>query len=152
VADGTILAEFAAPAFVSWAKEQIAGGQHTVGRTESHRLTVFAFTCVDPVAAIARQQLRPLIASAIASGKIDAQIEPLGILPRVRNLLEKGGQSHLAAEMPDEWVDELAIAGPPADCRRAMHRLVEAGADTVVLVPLPDKGLDELDVFARYLL
>ena len=153
VADGTILAEFAAPAFVSWAKEQIADGQQAAGRPEDpHHITVFAFTCVDPVPAAARQQVRPLIAAAIASGKIDSQIGPVGILPQVRELLAKGGQSRLEAEMPDEWVDELAIAGPPEDCRRAIQRLVEAGADTVVLVPLPDKSPDELDVFGRYLL
>jgi len=152
VADGTILAEFSAPAFVSWAREQIAGGQQAVGRADPHRLTVLAFTCVDPVAATARQQLRPLIASAIAAEKIDAQIAPMGILPQVRELLESGGQAHLEAAMPDEWVDELAIVGTPEDCRRAIHRLVDAGADTVVLVPLPDKSPNELDLFVDYLL
>ena len=152
VADGTILAEFAAPAFVSWAKEQIAGGQKVGGRSEAHRLTVFAFTCVDPVAATARHQVRPLIAAALASGHIDSQIGPLGILPQVHDLLEKGDQSHLEAAMPDEWVDELTIAGRPEDCRRAIRRLVDAGADTIVLIPLPDKGLAELDLFVRYLL
>ena len=54
--------------------------------------------------------------------------------------------------MPDEWIDKLAIAGPPEDCLRAIQRLVSAGADTVVLVPLPDRDLGELDLFSRYLL
>lgn len=150
VADGTILAEFAAPAYVSWAREQIASGKREAGHDREHRLTVFAFTCADSTTAY--QQLRPLIASAMASGKIDAQIAPLGILPQVHEYLKSGGQESLEAAIPDAWIDQLAIVGTPEDWGQAIRRLVEAGANTVVLVPLPDKGLDELDVFARHLL
>ncbi|MBE7555534.1 MAG: LLM class flavin-dependent oxidoreductase [Anaerolineales bacterium] len=149
VADGTILAEYAAPEYVAWVREQIKTGQKEAGRTAPHRLTVFAFTCVD---ADARQQLRPLAAAALAAGKIDAQIAPLGILPKVQELRENGGKQRLEEEAPDAWLDKLAIVGRPAECVQAIHRLVEAGADTVVLVPLPGKSLNELDVFARHLL
>jgi alkanesulfonate monooxygenase SsuD/methylene tetrahydromethanopterin reductase-like flavin-dependent oxidoreductase (luciferase family) len=54
--------------------------------------------------------------------------------------------------MPDEWIDQLAVVGPPEACAASIGRLVEAGADSVVLVPLPDKDLDELDLFAGRLL
>ncbi|GIK38381.1 MAG: N5,N10-methylene tetrahydromethanopterin reductase [Chloroflexota bacterium] len=151
VADGTILAEYAAPEYVTWARAQITTGQQEAGRTVPHRLTVFAFTCVDDAGA-ARRQLRPLVASALAAGKIDAQIAPLGILPKVQELRENGGRQRLEEDMPDEWLDKLAIVGRPAECVQAVHRLVEAGADTVVLVPLPGKSLSEIDVFARHLL
>jgi 5,10-methylenetetrahydromethanopterin reductase len=151
VADGTILAEYSAPAYVSWAREQIACGQQEVGRVNPHRLTVFAFTCVDSHRSTACQQLRPLITSAIASDKIDSQIAPLGILPKVREFLENGGPPRLEAEMPDEWIEQLAIVGTPEECMLAIRLLIDAGANTVVLVPLPDKSLDELDLFARHL-
>lgn len=151
VADGTILAEFAAPEYVVWAREQITTAQQEVGRNTPHRLTVFAFTCVDPDAAAARQQLRPIVASAIAAGKIDVYLAPLGLLPKLQEFKEKGGQHRLEEEMPEAWLDKLAIVGRPRECVEAIHRLVEAGADTVVLVPLPGKSLGELDVFARHL-
>ncbi len=54
--------------------------------------------------------------------------------------------------MPDEWIDELSVTGTPEDWTLAIDRLVEAGADTVVLIPLPEKGVDELDVFAQHYL
>ncbi|MFC2055424.1 LLM class flavin-dependent oxidoreductase [Chloroflexota bacterium] len=152
VADGTILAEYAAPAYVSWALEQIARGKQEDGYDRAHRLTVFAHTCADSTTTTARQQLRPLIASAIASGGFDAQIAPMGILPQVHEYLKSGGQERLEAAIPDAWIDQLAIAGSPEEWGLAIRRLVEAGVNTVVLVPLPDKGLDELDVFARHLL
>jgi alkanesulfonate monooxygenase SsuD/methylene tetrahydromethanopterin reductase-like flavin-dependent oxidoreductase (luciferase family) len=151
VADGTILAEYSGPAYVAWAREQIAIGQQGAGRDGPHRLTVFAFTCVDTQPSTARQQLRPLIASAIASGKIAAQIAPMGITPKVGEFMEDGGQGRLEEEMPDEWIDELCIIGTAEECLLAIRRLVDAGADTVVLVPLPDKSLDELEKFARFL-
>ena len=152
VADGTILAEYAAPAYVSWAREQIARGVQEAGNDREHRLTVFALTCADSPTTTARQQLRPLIGSAIASGGIDVQIAPMGILPQVQEYMKSRGQEGLEAALPDAWIDQLAIVGTPEDWALAIRRLVEAGANTVVLVPLPDKGLDELDVFARHFL
>ena len=151
VADGTILAEFTAPAYVSWAREQIARGVGEAGDDREHRLTVFALTCTDSPTTTARQQLCPLIASAMASGGIDAQIAPMGILPQVHEYMKRGDQEQLEAALPDAWIDQLAIAGTPEEWELAIRRLVEVGANTVVLIPLPDKGLDELDVFARHL-
>jgi alkanesulfonate monooxygenase SsuD/methylene tetrahydromethanopterin reductase-like flavin-dependent oxidoreductase (luciferase family) len=151
VADGTILAELAAPAYVAWALEQIENGKKEIDHDRDHRLTVFAFACTDSDTATARQQLRPLIASVIASGEIDAQLVPMGVLPQVHEYIKSGGQEHLEAAMPDAWIDQLAITGTPDEWDLAIRRLVEAGANTVVLVPLPDKDLDELDVFTRYI-
>jgi alkanesulfonate monooxygenase SsuD/methylene tetrahydromethanopterin reductase-like flavin-dependent oxidoreductase (luciferase family) len=152
VADGTILAEYAAPEYVSWAREQIANGKREAGHDREHHLTIFALACASSTTATARQQLRPLMASALASGGIDMQIAPMGILPQVHKLMTSGSQAHLEAGMPDAWIDQLAIVGTPEDWRLAIRQLVKAGANTVVLVPLPNKGLDELDIFARHVL
>lgn len=151
-ADGTILAEFAAPAYVSWAREQIESGKQEAGHDRDHRVTVFAWACVGATVDAARQELRPLMAPAITSGKLDAQLAPMGILPQIKELKKSGDIEHFEAAMPDSWIDQLAIAGTPQDWRAAIDRLVEAGADTVVLVPLPDKDPQELDRFARYFL
>jgi alkanesulfonate monooxygenase SsuD/methylene tetrahydromethanopterin reductase-like flavin-dependent oxidoreductase (luciferase family) len=152
VADGTILAEYAAPAYVAWAREQIESAKREAGIDREHRVTVFAFACAGESADTARQQLRPLISSAIASGKIDSQLAPMGIMPQVQEILKRGGVEHLETAMPDAWIDQLAIAGTVEEWALAIDRLLEAGANTVVLLPLPDKGLEELDLFARHCL
>lgn len=152
VADGTILAEYAAPAYVTWARGQIAKGQQEAGRTGNHRLTIFNFTCVEAQSASARRQLRPLLASAIANEKIDAQIAPLGILPAVEEMMAGGGRLRLEEEMPGEWIEQLSISGTPEECVGAIGRLDDAGANTVVLIPLPGKDLHELERFASQLL
>jgi alkanesulfonate monooxygenase SsuD/methylene tetrahydromethanopterin reductase-like flavin-dependent oxidoreductase (luciferase family) len=152
VADGTILAEFSSHATVSWALEQIDAGRQEAGHDRPHRLTLFAFVCLEDDVAAARLQLRPLVAAAVAAGNMNAQIAPLGILPAVEEMLANGGRARLEQEMPDEWIDQLAAVGPPETCAAAIGRLVDAGADSVVLVPLPDKNLAELDLFAGRLL
>lgn len=152
VADGTILAEFSSPEYVAWAWQQIAAGQQQAGRSEPHRVTVFAFTSVDPDGAAARQALRPYIASAIAVEKIDVYLTALGILDEAHALAQNRTVAQLAEALPDEWITKLAVAGTPAECARSIQRLAEAGTDSVVLVPLPDKGVDELDILAQHLL
>jgi 5,10-methylenetetrahydromethanopterin reductase len=152
LADGTILAEYSSPAYVSWAKDQIEKGQRDAGDRRHHRLTVFAFACTNSHDVCAHKQLRPLIAGAIASGKIDAQISPMGILPQAHEFVTSGGQKSLEENMPNDWIDQLAITGSPEEWKLAIARLVENGADTVVLVPMPGKELQEIEVFAEYYL
>ena len=151
VADGTILAEYSSPAYISWAREQIEGGRLQAGHDREHRVTVLSYGCAGSTTAAAREQLRPLMTPAILSGNLAAQLVPMGILPQVHELMKGGDSEHLAAAIPDAWIDQLAIAGTPEEWMLAINRLVEAGADAVVLVPMPDKGLDELDVFANHL-
>lgn len=152
IADGTILAEFSPPAFVSWALEQINSGRIEAGHHRPHQVTVLTYVCLEDEITEARQQLRPMAAKAVASGKINAQIAPLGILPAVKEMLDNGGRALLEQELPDAWLDQLAALGPPEACAAAIGRLAKAGAGSVVLVPLPDKGVDELDHFASRLL
>ncbi|HEX3052953.1 MAG TPA: LLM class flavin-dependent oxidoreductase [Aggregatilineaceae bacterium] len=131
-ADGTILAECASPAYIAYARGLIAQGQPD---RQAHRLTVYTFCEVDDDAQAARDRLRPLIAPIIASGGIHSQIAPLGIVPQVDALLAEGGAARLEAEMPDEWIDQLAVVGTPADCAAALQRMAEAGADSIVFIP-----------------
>jgi alkanesulfonate monooxygenase SsuD/methylene tetrahydromethanopterin reductase-like flavin-dependent oxidoreductase (luciferase family) len=144
-ADGTILSEYTNPAYMTWAKKQIKTGRAEARRTSPHRLTVFAFTAAE------RDALRPLAAGAIASGKIDPKLAPMGILAEAQKIREAGGQAALQAEMPDAWIDQLTITGSPDEWRAAINRFSDLGAASVVLVPRPDAGLDEVKAFAHHL-
>ena len=63
-------------------------------------------------------------------------IEVYGIREELGSLLA-GGVDRLAAEMPDRWLDDLAVTGDPDECARQIRRLMDAGADSVALFPLP---------------
>ena len=53
--------------------------------------------------------------------------------------------------MPGEWIDQLTIAGTPEDWQNAIERFAALGAHSVVLVPLPDADLDEIERFKQHL-
>jgi len=113
-ADGTILSEPSSPPYIEWAREQIAA-------TRPHALTVYAWCAMDADGDAARARLRPLLAGRFAEG--GPQVEQLGIPEELR------------ATVPDEWLDQAAVAGTPQECAAAIARIHDAGADTVVLVP-----------------
>ena len=76
----------------------------------------------------------------------------MGILPKVQEMMANGGRRRLEEEMPNEWIEQLSISGTPEECVKAIGRLVDAGADKVVLIPLPGKDLQELERFASQLM
>jgi alkanesulfonate monooxygenase SsuD/methylene tetrahydromethanopterin reductase-like flavin-dependent oxidoreductase (luciferase family) len=91
---------------------------------------------VDSDRAAALNTLRPLIASGIASGNLTAHLAPLGLVDEARRLMADGDAARLERDMPDDWIAQLAVAGTPSDCRDAILKLADAGADSIVLVPL----------------
>ncbi len=149
MADGTILAEYSSPAYVSWARQQIEMGKKE-GDQRHHHLTVFVLACA-AAADEARARLKPLVASAILSGTKDMYFAPLGILPQIEKLRQGKDVESLTPLIPDEWIDELAIFGTPEDWNLSIEHNVNAGADSIVLVPLPNTGVDELDIIAEQL-
>lgn len=152
VADGTILSEYSAPAYVSWAKEKIRQGQQENGRDQEHRLTVFNFACAGKSTEEARRELRPMVAEAMSFGNgNNPKFAAMGILDQVNEYKKTMEKKQLEKAVPDEWIDRLTVAGTPEDWEASITQLVDAGAQSVVLVPLPNKGVDELDAFTRQL-
>ena len=68
-------------------------------------------------------------------------------------MIEAGGAAAIEAGMPDDWLDWLAVAGTPADCRAGIEALFDAGATKVVLCVVPSEELPEqLEVFGSEVL
>jgi alkanesulfonate monooxygenase SsuD/methylene tetrahydromethanopterin reductase-like flavin-dependent oxidoreductase (luciferase family) len=154
-ADGTILTELSAPGYVRWARQQIDAGRAEAGRTDPHRITVYALLSHDADSAKARGAIRRDIAWFLRSGGLGTQLGEAGIAAQADALVAATpDDGALAAAIPDEWIDLLAIAGDGAECARAVQGLRAAGADAVVLVPPedPDLALDQLAAVSRCLL
>jgi alkanesulfonate monooxygenase SsuD/methylene tetrahydromethanopterin reductase-like flavin-dependent oxidoreductase (luciferase family) len=105
------------------------------------------FSAVDTDGQAARQRLRPMIA-ALLSHRLTDYVRPLGIEADINALLEKGGRERLEQEMPDAWIDQMAIVGTPDECAASIRRLMDAGANSVVLVP-EHLGIDGLEQAAK---
>jgi 5,10-methylenetetrahydromethanopterin reductase len=137
VADGTILAETASPAYVRWARDRIDEGRREAGRRDDHRLTVYAHLDFDE----SRRSARREIAARLSDGR--PLPPPDGELAtEIAELLARtSGVDELAGALPEGYVDRFAAAGTAAQCAGAVAALRDAGADAVVLVPPRDPQL-----------
>ncbi len=151
-ADGTLLSEFVSPAYVRWARQQIAQGQAAVGRSDPHRVTVYTWCAVDADGQAARESLRPLIGEFLRLAPASAHIRALGIGQEIADLLANVGPDRFVAEYPDEWIDQVAVVGTPDECVAAIRALVEAGANSVVLVPMLGEDVAAIDRIAGLIL
>jgi len=149
VGDGGLLSVLASPEYVRWARklvdEGVAARPSGDERDTFVQLPVYCFLSVDPDSAAAKAALRPILAfylAAIGPGPLtdaygDASAE-------LTAMLAAGGPETVAAEMPDAWIDDLAVAGDPEECAAKIGRYLDAGADTVVLSPMPPETAPEM--------
>jgi alkanesulfonate monooxygenase SsuD/methylene tetrahydromethanopterin reductase-like flavin-dependent oxidoreductase (luciferase family) len=117
VAEGTVLDSLSSPAYVRWARERIDAGRRAAGRTDAHRLTVYAWLAAgaDAEAAVRR-----------AAEQTRAQ-----------------GGPQAAFLQPDTPLSDLAVAGDHESRAGTLAAFQRAGADCVVLVsPDPQAPLD----------
>lgn len=140
VADGTLLSILVGPEYVTWARERVGVGAQRGGRDAAdHELTAFAVYHVAEDRDAARQALRPTVAFYLAAGGANAITRRAGIADELVEMIERGGVDTVAEEMPDEWVDALTVSGTPEDCIDGIQRLLDGGADSVALFPIPSE-------------
>jgi alkanesulfonate monooxygenase SsuD/methylene tetrahydromethanopterin reductase-like flavin-dependent oxidoreductase (luciferase family) len=132
IGDGTILCEMSSPAYIRWANQHIAAGAES--KQAQNVRCVFVFCKVSPDGAAARSPVRRRIAEVIGHGS--PHLFAMGIEEEAIKLVHKYGPEEAARKMPEAWVDELSASGTPDQASGTVQRLVEAGADTVVLTPV----------------
>jgi 5,10-methylenetetrahydromethanopterin reductase len=138
VADGVVLSVMSSVNYVRWAREQVALGAVRAGRSPDELdTTVYAFASVDEHdSARARAAVRHQLAFYLAGRPDSALTRAVGIVEQLTELAA-GGPAAVEANMPERWIDELAIAGTPDQCATQIRRLREAGADAIGLFPCP---------------
>jgi 5,10-methylenetetrahydromethanopterin reductase len=127
VADGILLPEGSVPEAIRWARER-AG--------EPSRTVVYAWLSLDDDRSAAAAALRPML---------DGWLQ-LGLYPSLRE--QAGLVAESVADLEDDRLRSLAIAGDARDCARAIAELWAAGADSVVLVPRHEDRAEQLERFA----
>lgn len=144
VADGTLLSVLAGADYVRWAREQIDQGALNVARETpgNHEITVFALCNVDLDGAAARARVRSAVAFYLAAGGPNALTDSYGISERLREMIADGGGDAVARDMPDSWVEDLAVAGTPDEVLAKIASLRAAGAGRVALFPTPTDTAD----------
>ncbi|GAA5127708.1 LLM class flavin-dependent oxidoreductase [Haloechinothrix salitolerans] len=136
IADGTVMSVLCGTKYLDFATEHITAGMNEGGRKD-HLIPTFALFSINKDGKTAKAAVRQQVALYLSAvGPHNALTAPFGYNDQLRELLERGGADLLAREMPDEWVNELAVAGDPDEVTERIERLLAAGATSVVLSPV----------------
>ncbi|MFD9892908.1 LLM class flavin-dependent oxidoreductase [Amycolatopsis sp. NPDC059027] len=128
-ADGTVLAEPAAPEYVRAARATIDADPHTV--------VTYNWLALGQDPDRARERVRKTLADSLKPSTAE-HLRPLPFGEEILALIEEGADE-LAARLRPEWIDHLTVSGNLAGCAERVRRLHEAGSESVILLPLPDE-------------
>jgi len=143
VADGTILAEPVTPEYLRAARGHIAD------TTGFHQLVAYNVGAVHDSPSVARDQAR-IGLQWIGEPDWAPHLAPLPFAVELAELrAQAGDRDEFARRLPDEWVDQLAVVGTPAQVRARLAELDEAGAHHLVLNLAGPDPLDALDAFGQ---
>jgi alkanesulfonate monooxygenase SsuD/methylene tetrahydromethanopterin reductase-like flavin-dependent oxidoreductase (luciferase family) len=144
VADGTVLAEPAAPEYVRAALGQIAA-------EGPHRIVAYNFGAVSDDEHEALSAVRPGL-QWIGEPDWAPHLAPLDIAEEFAALrAECANGAEFAARMPDEWVSRLALAGTPDHVRAKVDALADAGVTSSVFIPVGPDPITSARALARAL-
>jgi alkanesulfonate monooxygenase SsuD/methylene tetrahydromethanopterin reductase-like flavin-dependent oxidoreductase (luciferase family) len=138
LADGTLLGWLSSPGYVAWARERIDEGRRRAGRSDPHALVVLCVTAIserDPegfrreLAAWAWPQVLAMVGTPLVGTSAAG--------PELAKRIWSQGGDGAWADLPDAFLDEFVAAGDARRCRAMIERLLEAGADRVILVTNP---------------
>ena len=144
VADGTVLAEPAAPEYVRAALGQIAA-------EGPHRIVAYNFGAVSDDEHEALSAVRPGL-QWIGEPDWAPHLAPLDIAEEFAALrAECANGAEFATRMPDEWVSRLALAGTPDHVRAKVDALADAGVTSSVFIPVGPDPITSARALARAL-
>jgi 5,10-methylenetetrahydromethanopterin reductase len=146
IADGTVLSVLSSAAYVRWARERIEEGLARRNHDRPHQITTFALCSVNPDPEHARAQVRPLASLYLALEPRSPLTDAYGIGDKLVDLVAHAGGDPVKAakSLPAEWLEDLVIAGDPAECEAKIRRLLEAGSTTVALFPTPPNQSEKI--------
>jgi alkanesulfonate monooxygenase SsuD/methylene tetrahydromethanopterin reductase-like flavin-dependent oxidoreductase (luciferase family) len=140
VADATVVSVLAGTKYLNWLGERVQEGQAKAGREhEHHRVSTFALYAVDKDSAKAKAQARAVTAFYLAAVPRSALTDVYGVGEELWDMYERGGENAaelIAREMPDQWIEDLVVAGDPDEVAEKIQALIDAGSDSVALAPV----------------
>lgn len=142
IADGTLFGAAAGLDYFRFAMAEVEKGLARAGRpSDAMAYSTVALTCVHSDGRAARAAARPILASFLGEFGVNILTDAYGISEQLTAILERGGPGAVAAEMPDEWLEDLTLVGTPAEVVEKMRRWLAAGLDSICIF-LPDDDLE----------
>jgi 5,10-methylenetetrahydromethanopterin reductase len=143
LADTTLLAASSGEAYIRYARGRVEGGLVRAGREPADmRYSTVALTCVDHDGARARELARPVLASFLGEFGTNTMTDAYGISDQLGDMIDRLGADGIGAEMPDQWLEDLALVGSPAEVQAKMRAWLDAGLDSICIF-FPDSELEQ---------
>jgi 5,10-methylenetetrahydromethanopterin reductase len=145
IGDGVLLSVLASDEYIRRAAHHVAAGATRSDRRPPP-IAAYAIASIDPDPAVAREAVRHITAFYLMAGAGSLLTSCLDIDEWVSGTLASGGVDALAAQLDDDLIDRLTVAGTPAGCEARIRQLFAAGADEVALYLYPSSGaVDQID-------
>jgi len=145
VSDGTILAEPVTPEYVR------AVRRLTAPQGGPHRIVAYNVTAIDDSADAARNRARSGL-RWIGDPEWAPHIEPLPFAGQFAALRRQAGsREEFADQLPDAWVDQLAVVGDPQTAAARVAALENSGVTDLALIPVGGDPRARLIELARIL-
>ena len=151
VADGVVLLCGLNPTVVEWALKQIDAGASEAGRSRPE-ISLFVYGVIDEDEQAAIAGARSIAAWFPQTSPLYCELVGLdeSIAATVRANYS-GGEFQEADDaallLPDEFVQQMAVAGNRDRVTRQLELLVETGVDSINIFPLGDDRIATIDAF-----
>lgn len=136
--NGTLLGWFSSPGYVTWARERIEEGRARGERTDPHSLVVLCVLSIsedNPDGA--RERLGIWGARMLLAMAKSTQLKSTEEGQQLSAFIESDPERARNTGPPPSLLERFAAVGDRTSCAATIDRLLEAGADRVVLVPNP---------------
>jgi 5,10-methylenetetrahydromethanopterin reductase len=155
VADGAVIQGAVADGMVRWIVDNVAKGARRAGRDPGDvEIVSRVNVCIAEDTRAAKDAMRPGLVATLVSQYPEFRIFeiagvdiPKALVDAVAEFRQVHGYTHdaaatarLAALVPDEIVDAFTLAGTPAEIAARLARILELGADHVMIYPIALDG------------
>lgn len=142
LADTTLFACSAGVEYFDFARGQVEKGLRKAGRPlDAMSYTAIAITHVDHDGDKARADARPAFAGFLGEFGVNTLTDAYGISEQLADIMERKGPDGVLSEMPDEWLEDLALVGSPEEVAAKMNRWLDGSVDSICIM-FPDVEME----------
>jgi 5,10-methylenetetrahydromethanopterin reductase len=150
IADATLFAASAGVKYFEEAMAQVRTGLGRAGRApDAIGYRTIAIASVDRDGEVARRIARSVMAEFLAEFSEMSTVSLYGITDELSAMVKRGGAEVVAAEMPDQWLEDLALVGTPREVADKVLRWVAAGIDAIAIFLPHESERDTLTLVAK---
>ncbi len=149
IADGMVVSVLGGPKYVKAAHQRIKNHR----KDENFEMVTYVLASIGNNANEKRKDVRDAAAFYLNAMGPTYISDIYGISEKTKALINEGGATALAKEMPDSWLDFLTIAGTPRDANQSIKQFFESGATSVILCIVPSDELPkQLEILEKQVL